>query len=76
VHQFVSITGGLDNFELGPLSLRGAKGPRAEIACHIGASKQQLTLDGVVSLFDMQAQTLVNMELMPEPQFKFYMWVH
>ncbi|KAJ7911531.1 hypothetical protein B0H13DRAFT_1614506 [Mycena leptocephala] len=68
----VYIAGELDNFELGPLSLRGCKGPRAELECYVGLAKQQLTVDGVVSLFEMQAQMYVNMQFLPEPQFKFY----
>lgn len=71
----VDIIGGVDNFELGPLSIHGSKGPRAEVNCNIGVSKQQLVIDGVVKLFDMQAQTYVDIQFLPEPIFKFYLYV-
>ena len=69
----VDIVGGIDNFELGPLSVRGSKGPRATLECHIGVSKQQLIIDGIVSIFDMSAQTNINVQFLPEPIFKFYL---
>ncbi|KAF8434528.1 hypothetical protein L210DRAFT_3410298 [Boletus edulis BED1] len=68
----VDIIGGIDNFELGPLSVHGSKGPRAELECHIGVSKQQLIVDGVVTLFDTKTQTYINIQFLPEPIFKFY----
>ncbi|KAF8122693.1 hypothetical protein EV363DRAFT_1553609, partial [Boletus edulis] len=69
----IDIIGGVDNFELGPLSVHGSKGPRAELECHIGVSKQQLIVDGVVTLFDTKAQAYIHIEFLPEPIFKFYL---
>ncbi|KAF8557569.1 hypothetical protein OG21DRAFT_277948 [Imleria badia] len=69
----LDIIGSIDNFELGPLSVRGSKGPRATLECHIGVSKQQLVIDGIVTLFDMKAQTYIDVQFLPKPKFKFYL---
>lgn len=69
------IAGGVDNFELGPLSVRGARGPRASLECHVGTSLQQLTLDGAVSLFNIDAQIYVHIQFMPSPELEFSMSV-
>ncbi|KAF9463146.1 hypothetical protein BDZ94DRAFT_1322048 [Collybia nuda] len=68
----IGIAGSIQNFKLGPLSLRGSNGPQAELKCHLGVLRQQLVIDGVVSLFDLQSQTCVDMQFMPEPKFKFF----
>jgi hypothetical protein len=72
VNKSIAIEGGLDNFDLGPLSVRGTKGPRAELACHIGVSRQDLHIDGAVSMFDASAQTYIDVQFLPHPQFKFH----
>ena len=71
----VDIIGGVDNnFELGPLSVRGSKGSGATLECHVGASTQQLVINGVVTLFDMEAQISINVQFLPEPIFKFCLY--
>ena len=71
--KLVDIIGGVDGFELGPLSVRGLKGPRADLECHIGASKQELAVDGIITLFGMDVQTHVIVKFLPKPVFKFYL---
>lgn len=72
----INIVGGVDNFELGPLSVHGSQDPRAGVNCTIGVSKQKLSIDGVVALFDLEAQTHVEIQFLPEPIFKFFLWVN
>ncbi|KAJ7831045.1 hypothetical protein B0H14DRAFT_3714131, partial [Mycena olivaceomarginata] len=64
----IYIAGRMENFELGPLSLRGSEGPHAKLECHIGVSKQKLTLHGVLSLFQMEVLTRVELQFMPQPR--------
>ena len=72
-HKLVDIIGGVDGFELGPLSVRGLKGPRTDLECHIGVSKQELAVDGIITLFGMDVQTHVIVKFLPKPVFKFYL---
>lgn len=42
--------GSLDNFKLGPLAVRGTKGPSAGFDLELSASKQLVTIDGMIKL--------------------------
>lgn len=68
----VAIKGGVDNFTLGPLSVRGTTGPRATVDCDVGVTKQSLLIDGMVELFDAQAVTHIDVEVLPSPKFTWY----
>lgn len=71
----VTIKGGVDNFTLGPLTVRGTTGPRAIVECEIGLAAQHLLIDGVVSLFEVESTVKIEIDILPSPKFKFFTWV-
>ncbi|KAF9463145.1 hypothetical protein BDZ94DRAFT_1322047 [Collybia nuda] len=71
-NSILNIVGSTYNFELGPLSLRVSKGPGAELECRVGVSMQQLLIDGVVSPFDLQGRTYVDVQFLPNSTVKFF----
>ena len=71
----ISIKGGVDNFTVGPLTVRGTTGPCAIIECEVGRAVQHLFIDGVVSLFDAESTVHVEVDVLPEPKFTFYTYV-
>jgi hypothetical protein len=44
----VKIAGDVDNFSLGPLTVRGKQGPRAQVDIQIGTTTQKAHVDGLV----------------------------
>ncbi|EUC61644.1 hypothetical protein RSOL_403850, partial [Rhizoctonia solani AG-3 Rhs1AP] len=68
----ISLKGGVDNFVLGPLTVRGTTGPRAVIECELGPAKQHLLIDGVVSLFGLEAIAHVEVDILPTPKFDWF----
>lgn len=68
----VSLKGGVDNFSLGPLSVRGTTGPRALIECEVGPTDQHLLIDGVVSLFGAQSTVHIEVDVLPTPKFDWF----
>jgi hypothetical protein len=46
----IKIAGGVDNFSLGPLVVRGQHGPRATVDILIGTSTQKAHVDGMVCM--------------------------
>ena len=74
----IHIDGGVDNFQLGPLIVQGSKlnSPRAEVHCTIGTGKQYLYIDGAIGLFDLKAQTSIQVQLLPKPILVFHTYVY
>ena len=68
----VSLKGGVDDFTLGPLTVRGTTGPRAVIECDIGATDQHLLIDGVVSLFGLESTVHIAIDVLPTPKFEWF----
>jgi hypothetical protein len=50
----VSLKGGVDNFTLGPLTVRGTTGPRASASLEISPTKQNGSFDGLMKLYDAE----------------------
>ena len=50
----VKASGGIDNFTLGPLSIRGAKGPRAMVDYELTSSKQAGKIDGLIEFLGVE----------------------
>ena len=71
----LTIKGGVDNFTLGLLTVRGTTGPRAVVECEIGLATQHLLIDGVVSLFGAESAVKVEIDILPSPKFKFSTYV-
>ncbi|PVF94618.1 hypothetical protein CPB86DRAFT_712792 [Serendipita vermifera] len=67
----VTIKGGVDNFQLGPLSVRGPQGPRAIVDCAFGPSAQSVLIDGVISLFDVESLIHLEVNWIPSPKIAF-----
>jgi len=44
----IKIAGGVDNFSLGPLIVRGQHGPRATVDIQVGTTTQKAHIDGLV----------------------------
>ncbi|CUA71097.1 ABC transporter G family member 18 [Rhizoctonia solani] len=65
----VSLKGGVDNFTLGPLIVRGTTGPRAVIECELGPTDQHLLIDGVISLFALESLVHIEVDILPTPKF-------
>ncbi|KAF8593814.1 hypothetical protein BDV93DRAFT_529669 [Ceratobasidium sp. AG-I] len=68
----ISLKGGIDNFVLGPLTVRGTTGPRAVIECELGPAKQHLLIDGVVSLFGLETTARIEVGILPTPKFDWF----
>ncbi|TBU39054.1 hypothetical protein BD309DRAFT_970509 [Dichomitus squalens] len=68
----ISLTGGVDNFTLGPLVVRGTTGPRAVIECEIGVTDQHLLVDGVISLFGAESTVHIVVNILPAPKFEWF----
>ncbi|PVF91964.1 hypothetical protein CPB86DRAFT_718414 [Serendipita vermifera] len=67
----VSIKGGVDNFQLGPLSVRGTQGPRAIVDCAFGPSAQSVLIDGMISFFDVESLIHLEVNWVPNPKVTF-----
>ncbi|PVF92097.1 hypothetical protein CPB86DRAFT_239611 [Serendipita vermifera] len=67
----VVIKGGVDNFQLGPLSVRGTQGPRAIVDCAFGPLAQSVLIDGVITFFDAESLIHVEVNLIPSPKIAF-----
>ncbi|RPD59113.1 hypothetical protein L226DRAFT_510190 [Lentinus tigrinus ALCF2SS1-7] len=65
----VTIKGGVDNFVLGPLVLRGIDEPRATVDVSIGPKLQHILVDGSVTFFDKETDLHVEVQVMPSPIF-------
>ncbi|TBU56241.1 hypothetical protein BD310DRAFT_931958 [Dichomitus squalens] len=68
----ISLTGGVDNFTLGPLVVRGTTGPRAVIECELGPTDQHLLVDGVISLFGAESTVHIAVDILPAPKFQWF----
>ncbi|KAK7690711.1 hypothetical protein QCA50_005810 [Cerrena zonata] len=68
----ISLAGGVDNFTLGPLTVRGTTGPRAVIECELGPAEQHLLIDGVISLFGAESTVHIAVDILPEPKFDWF----
>ena len=68
----ISLDGGVDNFKLGPLTVRGTTGPRAVIECDIGPTDQHLLIDGIISLFGVDSTVHIAVDILPTPKFEWY----
>lgn len=67
----VTIKGGVDNFVLGPLTVRGVDEPRATIDVSIGPNLQHILIDGSVTFFERETDVHVEVQVMPTPIFSF-----
>ncbi|PVF91963.1 hypothetical protein CPB86DRAFT_718410 [Serendipita vermifera] len=67
----IVIRGGVDNFQLGPLSVRGTQGPRAIVDCAFGPLAQSVLIDGVITFFDAESLIHVEVNLIPNPKIAF-----
>ncbi|KAI0715902.1 hypothetical protein C8T65DRAFT_694551 [Cerioporus squamosus] len=67
----VTIEGGVDNFILGPLVVRGVNDPRATVDVSIGPKLQHILIDGSVTFFDRETDVHVEVQVMPAPAFSF-----
>lgn len=63
----IVLDGGVDNFVLGPLTVRGVTGPRATLNCVLGTNTQHVLLNGAVEIFDAHVKALVEIQLLPSP---------
>jgi hypothetical protein len=68
----VIIKGGVDNFSLGPLAVRGVDSPRAKIDVDVSPTSQRIDIDGIVTFFDAQAAVVIKVEILPKPIFNFF----
>ncbi|CAE6440418.1 unnamed protein product, partial [Rhizoctonia solani] len=68
----ISLKGGVDNFTLGPLTVRGTTGPRAVTECKLGPTEQHLLIDGVISLFGLESTVHIEIDLLPMPGFDWF----
>ena len=50
----VKASGGIDDFTLGPLSIRGAKGPRVMVDYELISSKQAGKIDGLIEFLGVE----------------------
>ena len=67
----ISIKGGVDNFVLGPLTVRGVNEPRATVDISISPKLQHILIDGSVTFFDRETDVHVEVQVMPSPIFTF-----
>ncbi|PVF92098.1 hypothetical protein CPB86DRAFT_844605 [Serendipita vermifera] len=67
----VTIKGGVDNLQLGPLSVQGTKGPRAIVDCAFGPSAQSVLIDGMISFFDVESLIQLEVNWVPNPKVAF-----
>ncbi|KAH9934494.1 uncharacterized protein BXZ73DRAFT_100684 [Epithele typhae] len=65
--------GGVDNFVLGPLSVRGTDGPRATVDIFVDAREQHVFIDGVVSFLDASVAVDIRISILPRLDLHFYM---
>jgi hypothetical protein len=72
----VQIVGDVDNFSLGPLTVRGKQGPRAQVDIQIGTTTQKAHIDGLIELFDANASLLLDFNILPSPTFQFDTVLH
>ncbi|KAJ7776553.1 hypothetical protein DFH07DRAFT_980740 [Mycena maculata] len=69
------VKGGIDNFTLGPLSIHGLDQPRATIDIEVGATlatRQHILIDGVISFLGAEEAVSIQVDVLPDPAFKFY----
>ncbi|EFX02389.1 hypothetical protein CMQ_2438 [Grosmannia clavigera kw1407] len=69
----ICIQGGVDNFELGPLTVRGKTGPRATLDCTLGPSSQHILVDGVATFLEDDVEVHVDISTLPEQAVTFSM---
>ena len=67
----VTIKGSLDDFSLGPLSVRGLHDAHPTLDVEIGLGNQHIDIDGMVTFFDAEVAISTNIEVLPSPAFAF-----
>lgn len=72
------LIGSVDNFSIGPLSVRSASGaPSASVDIELGSSRQHIVIDGAVTLFDVEGIAIqVLFDGVPTPVFSFHLMLH
>ncbi|KIK65994.1 hypothetical protein GYMLUDRAFT_954339 [Collybiopsis luxurians FD-317 M1] len=68
----VTIKGGVDNFTLGPLVVRGVNQPRATVDIALERARQHILIDGMVTFFEESCAVSIQVDVLPNPQFSFY----
>ncbi|KAJ7233678.1 hypothetical protein C8J57DRAFT_1729399 [Mycena rebaudengoi] len=68
----VKIQGGVDNFTLGPLTVRGVNEPRAMLEVDLEVARQHMLIDGMVTFFDVGYPVSIMVDVLPNPAFSFY----
>ncbi|KAG8777477.1 hypothetical protein FRC16_004134 [Serendipita sp. 398] len=72
----VKCKGGIDNFKLGPLTVRGVKEPRAMFELELTSSKQAGKIDGMIEFLGVEIVMVANFELHPNFTFHFMFLLH
>jgi hypothetical protein len=68
----VTIKGGVDNFTLGPLVIRGVNQPRATVEVSLELTRQHALINGMVTFFDQNSAVSIKVDILPKPAFFFY----
>jgi hypothetical protein len=67
----VKIKGSVDDFTLGPLSVRGVNEPRAIVDILIEIDRQHILIDGSLIFYDSSTAVSILIDVLPKPAFKF-----
>ena len=71
IHDGIQIAGSFEGFSIGPLAIKGATTPNAQVQLEISPSKQHFLMDGGTQLLEVAAGIHVEAELLPLPNFSF-----
>lgn len=67
----VQLQASIEQFQLGPLSVRGVAGPDPIVDIELSAEKQHVLVDGAVQIWDSAAACHLEANMYPTPSFDF-----
>jgi hypothetical protein len=73
VAKGIKIMATIEHFDIGPLSVKGATSPDPIVDFELTSSKQQVLIDGAVSIWGASASLHLNAAFSPAPKLDFWM---
>jgi hypothetical protein len=72
VAKGIKIMANIEHFDIGPLSVKGATGPDPIVDIELTSSKQQVLIDGAVSIWGASASLHLDAAFSPAPKLDFW----
>ncbi|KAI1858009.1 uncharacterized protein JN550_012902 [Neoarthrinium moseri] len=72
IGSMVKIMATIEQFELGPLKVRGSTSDDPIVDIELSTSKQKVLIDGAVDLWALSAALHLEAEVYPKPKFEFW----